>query len=158
MDVSVEAEVGVVGGVEDDHTVDEKDALVTNPADAARFFTETGVDALAIAVGNAHGMYKSVPNIRTDIIAATAKLVPVPLVLHGGSGIPENLIRAAITAGCCKINVSTEYQLAFTSTLRQVLTTDPDLQDSRKCLGPARDAVKAVVADKIRLFGVIGRA
>jgi fructose-bisphosphate aldolase class II len=158
MGVSVEAEVGVVGGVEDDHAVDEADALVTKPQDALRIAAETGIDALAIAVGNAHGMYKSIPNIRTDVIAATAAITDVPLVLHGGSGIPDELVRAAIAAGVCKVNVSTEFQLAFTSALRDVLTADPKLQDSRKCLGPAREAVKAIVADKIKLFGVAGRA
>ncbi|HHT27273.1 MAG TPA: class II fructose-bisphosphate aldolase [Firmicutes bacterium] len=158
MGASVEAEVGVVGGVEDDHSVDEADALVTDPRDARRIAEETGIDALAIAVGNAHGMYKSIPNIRTDVIAATAAVTDVPLVLHGGSGIPDELVRAAIAAGICKVNVSTEFQLAFTSTLRDVLTADPKLQDSRKCLGPARDAIKAVVAEKIKLFGIAGRA
>lgn len=158
MGVSVEAEVGVVGGVEDDHMVDDADALVTDPQDALCIAEETGIDALAIAVGNAHGMYKSIPNIRTDVIAATAAITDVPLVLHGGSGIPDELVRAAIAAGIRKVNVSTEFQLAFTSTLRNVLSADAKLQDSRKCLGPARDAIKAVVADKIKLFGVAGRA
>lgn len=158
MGVSVEAEVGVIGGVEDDRRVDDDDALVTDPKDALRVYEETGVDSMAIAVGNAHGMYKSVPNIRTDVIAATAALVPIPLVLHGGSGIPDSLIKAAIAAGCCKINVSTELQLAFTSTMRDVLQKDPGLQDSRKCLGPAREAIKHIVVEKMRLFGISGRA
>lgn len=158
MGVSVEAEVGAIGGVEDDHVVDVSDALVAAPADAIRLYNETGIDAIAVAVGNAHGMYKSIPNIRIDIVTAVAEAIPIPVVLHGGSGTPDAIVKKAIAAGCGKINVSTEFQVAFTDTLRTVLQQQPDLHDSRKCLGPAREAIKKVVVEKMRLFGVNGRA
>lgn len=158
MGVSVEAEVGVVGGVEDDRSVSDADALVADPKEAIRLYEETGVDAIAVAVGNAHGLYKTIPNIRVDIIAAVASAIPIPVVLHGGSGTPDAIVRSAIAAGCGKVNVSTENQVAFTSTLRQVLTQDQDMQDSRKCLGPARVAMKQIVQEKIRLFGCNNRA
>ena len=157
MGVSVEAEVGAIGGVEDDLSLAASDALVTDPKEAISFYEETGVDALAVAVGNAHGMYKSIPDIRIDIVQTISEALPIPLVLHGGSDIPEATIRQAIVAGCSKINVSTEFQLAFTDGLRQALA-DESLHDSRKCLGPAREAVRKVVVEKIRLSGCRGRA
>lgn len=157
MGVSVEAEVGAIGGVEDDMIGAGGTAPVTDPQEAVRFFEETGVDALAVAVGNAHGMYKSIPCIRLDIVETIAAALPIPLVLHGASGIPDATIKKAIAVGCSKINVSTEFQVAFTSGLRKALA-DPDLYDSRKCLGPAREAIKGVVVEKMRLFGCEGMA
>lgn len=158
MGVSVEAEVGAIGGVEDDLSVAAADALVADPEEAVNFWQQTKVDALAVAVGNAHGMYKTIPNIRTDIVQAVAGAIPVPVVLHGGSGTPDDIIRRAIAAGCAKINVSTENQVAFTSTLRRLLTEDPELADSRKCLGPARAVVKGSIKERITVFGAAGKA
>lgn len=153
--VSVEAEVGVIGGVEDDSSVGE--SFVANPRDAIRLYEETGIDAIAVAVGNAHGVYKAPPNIRVDIIKEVADAIPIAVVLHGGSGTPPATLQAAIAAGCGKINVSTEKQVAFTSTIRDVLNANPDMYDSRKCLGPAREAMKQIVIEKMRLFGASGR-
>lgn len=158
MGVSVEAEVGAIGGVEDDRAVAEADALVADPQDAIRLYEATGIDAIAVAVGNAHGMYKTIPNIRVDIVAAVAGAIPIPVVLHGGSGTPDEIVRKAIAAGCGKINISTESQIAFTSTLHSVLEAQPALPDSRKCLGPAREAIRRIVVGKMRLFDVSGKA
>ncbi|MFD0871501.1 class II fructose-1,6-bisphosphate aldolase [Paenibacillus residui] len=156
--VSVEGELGTIGGTEDDITVEEKDVQLPKPEEAIHFWRETGVDALAVAVGTAHGMYKSEPKIRCDIISETAAHVDAALVLHGGSGIPDESIRNAIMAGVSKINVNTENQMAFTGKIRELLAGDPRLFDARGYLGPAREAVKETVRDKIRLFGCSGKA
>jgi fructose-bisphosphate aldolase class II len=153
MGVSVEGELGTIGGVEDDISVDDADAALAKPEEAIRFYEETGVDALAIAVGTAHGMYKGEVKIRYDIIEAVASKIPVPIVLHGGSGVPDDMIRKAIQAGVGKINVNTENQVACTKTIREIFAKDAKVYDPRKYLGPAREAMKEVVKEKIRLFG-----
>jgi len=158
MGVSVEGELGTIGGVEDDISVDEENANLAKPEEAIRFYEETGVDCLAIAVGTAHGMYSGEPNIRFDIIEKVAAAIPVPIVLHGGSGVPDEMIRRAIQAGVGKINVNTENQIACTEKIREVLSKDSKLYDPRKYLGPARDAMVEVVKSKILLFGSNNRA
>lgn len=156
--VSVEGELGTIGGVEDDLSVDEEDAALAKPDEAIRFWEETRVDALAIAVGTAHGIYKGEPKIRFDIIEEVAKNVEAPIVLHGGSGVPDEAIRKAISFGVGKINVNTENQVAFTDKIRELLGAKPDMIDPRKYLGPARDAIKQVVKGKMRLFGSSNQA
>lgn len=153
MGVSVEGELGTIGGVEDDLEVDEASAQLANPEEAIRFYEETGVDALAIAVGTAHGMYKGEPKLHYDIIEAVASKIPVPVVLHGGSGVPDESIRKAIAAGAGKINVNTENQVACTVAIREALAKDADMIDPRKYMTPARKAMLEVVRAKIRLFG-----
>jgi fructose-bisphosphate aldolase, class II len=153
MGVSVEGELGTIGGVEDDLSVDEADATMANPEEAIRFYEETGVDCLAIAVGTAHGMYKGEPKIHYDIIQKVANAIPVPIVLHGGSGVPDEAIRQSILSGVGKINVNTENQVACTKAIRDVLAANAEVIDPRKYLTPARSAMKAVIQEKIRLFG-----
>ncbi len=153
MGVSVEGELGTIGGVEDDLNVDEADAALAKPEEAIRFYEETGVDCLAIAVGTAHGMYAAEPNIRHDIIEQVSKAIPVPVVLHGGSGVPDSMIREAITAGVGKINVNTENQVACTEAIRESLAKDAKVIDPRKYLTPAKNAMIEVVRAKIQLFG-----
>ena len=153
MGVSVEGELGTIGGVEDDISVDEADAALAKPEEAIRFYEETGVDALAIAVGTAHGMYKGEVKIRYDIIEEVAKAIPVPIVLHGGSGVPDEAIRRSIEAGVGKINVNTENQVACTDAIREILAKDAKVYDPRKYLTPAKNAMVEVVRSKIRLFG-----
>lgn len=153
MGVSVEGELGTIGGVEDDISVDEADAALANPEEAIRFYEETGVDCVAIAVGTAHGMYKGEVKIRFDIIEKVAAAIPVPIVLHGGSGVPDDAIRQAISVGVGKINVNTENQVACTNAIREVLGKDAKVYDPRKYLTPAKTAMKEVVKTKIRLFG-----
>lgn len=153
MGISVEGELGTIGGTEDDLSVDEENAKLTNPKEAIEFYNATKVDALAIAVGSAHGVYSGEPKIRFDIIEAVSKEIDIPLVLHGGSGIPDETIRKAISLGIGKVNVNTENQIAFTSKIREVLEKDSKVYDPRKFLGPAREAIKEVVKEKIQLFG-----
>jgi fructose-bisphosphate aldolase class II len=158
MGVSVEGELGTIGGVEDDISVDESHASLAKPEEAIRFYEETGVDCLAIAVGTAHGMYKGEPKIHYDIIQKVADAIPVPVVLHGGSGVPDEAIRLSIQAGVGKINVNTENQVACTNAIREVLAGDSNVYDPRKYLTPARKAMKEVVQEKIRLFGSSNQA
>ncbi len=158
MGVSVEGELGTIGGVEDDISVDEANAALAKPEEAIRFYEETGVDCLAIAVGTAHGMYKGEVKIHYDIIKEVVAKIPVPVVLHGGSGVPDEMIREAIQAGVGKINVNTENQVACTEAIREVLGKDAKVYDPRKYLTPARNAMKEVVKEKIRLFGSSNQA
>ncbi|WP_054951165.1 class II fructose-1,6-bisphosphate aldolase [Numidum massiliense] len=156
--VSVEGELGTIGGVEDDVSVDESEAALAKPEEAIRFYEETGVDALAIAVGTAHGMYAGEPKIHFDIIKEVSSKIDVPIVLHGGSGVPDEAIEEAISQGVGKINVNTESQVACTEKVRELLAADGAMIDPRKYLGPAREAIKAVVVDKIKLFGSSNKA
>ncbi|HZG15445.1 MAG TPA: class II fructose-1,6-bisphosphate aldolase [Candidatus Bathyarchaeia archaeon] len=156
--VSVEGELGTIGGVEDDLDVAEEDAALAKPEEAIRFWQETKVDYMAIAVGTAHGMYKGEPKIHFDIIEEVAKNIEAPIVLHGGSGVPDEAIREAIKRGVGKINVNTENQVACTETIRKILAEKPNEIDPRKYLGPAREAIKQTVIEKIRLFGSSNRA
>lgn len=158
MGVSVEGELGTIGGVEDDLVVDEAEAMLAKPEEAIRYYEETGVDCLAIAVGTAHGMYKGEVHIRFDIIEEVANNIPVPIVLHGGSGVPDDMIRKAIASGVGKINVNTENQVACTQAVREVLSKDDKVIDPRKYLGPARDAMVEVVRSKMQLFGSSNQA
>ncbi len=155
--VDVEGELGRIGGVEDDLTVDAREASLVRPEEAKQFVEATGVDALAPAIGSAHGHYIGKPNLAFDRLAAVRDITGVPLVLHGGTGIPDEDIRQAISLGVCKINVNTENQSAFTDTIRAVFDKDKNVYDPRKYLGPGREAIKEAVRTKIRLFGSAGR-
>ncbi|MDO9516954.1 MAG: class II fructose-1,6-bisphosphate aldolase [Methanosarcinaceae archaeon] len=155
--VSVEAELGRLVGVEDNISVDEKDAIFTHPDEAVQFVEETDVDALAVAIGSAHGIYKGDPNLDFDRLEKIDKKVDIPLVLHGASGIPEESIKKAVKLGINKINIDTELRLAFRDAVRKVVT-ETDAYDPRKICGPARDAMKEIVKYKIGIFGSEGKA
>ncbi|MEH7419093.1 class II fructose-1,6-bisphosphate aldolase [Neobacillus drentensis] len=150
--VSVEAELGTIGGAEDNIYVNENDVILPSAEEAIEFWNHTNLDALAVAVGTAHGMYKIEPKIRFDVISKIANSIPVPLVLHGGSGVPDQDIQKAIAIGISKINVNTENQVAFSNAVRQIINSNDDIQDSRLFLRVGRDAVKEMVRSKIRLF------
>lgn len=156
--VSVEAELGRLGGVEDNIKVDEKDAMYTNPEEAKKFVQESGVDYLAIAIGTAHGKYKGVPKLDFERLDTIKKDLNMPLVLHGASGVDEESIKKAVSLGINKINIDTELRCAYTDKVREILAEKEDLFDLRKYIGPARDSVKAKVIEKIRLFGSNGKA
>lgn len=158
MGASVEGELGKIGGTEDDISVDGRDALLTDPQEARRFVDETGVDALAVAIGTAHGPYKGVPRLDFDRLAAIDRLTGVPLVLHGASGVPDEQIRRAVALGVRKINIDTDLRQAFTGGVRQALQSGGSEYDPRKILGPAKEAMRNVVREKIRLFGCSGKA
>lgn len=156
--VSVEAELGKIGGTEDHISVDEADATYTDPEEAKYFMEKTGVDSLAIAVGTAHGVYQGEPNIDFDRITEIAKLVDVPLVLHGSSGVAYEDLKEAISRGICKINIDTDLRASFTNTAIEYAKNNPDNIDPRKMLGPAREAMKATIKEKMEVFGSVGKA
>ncbi|MFC5402164.1 class II fructose-1,6-bisphosphate aldolase [Cohnella soli] len=156
--VNVEAELGRVGGVEDDIVVDERDALLADPDECAKFVELTGVHTLAPAIGTAHGIYKGEPNIDFDRIGRIAAKVSVPLVLHGGSGIPEAQVRKAVSLGMSKMNVATELRIVFSDAIKEVFAANPDENDPRKYMVPAKKALKLAAIEKMRLCGSIGKA
>lgn len=156
--VSVEAELGRIGGQEDDLSVEDAEAMYAVPEECERLVAETKVDCLAPALGSVHGPYKGEPKLGFDRMEVIHKLTGVPLVLHGGTGIPLKDIQRAISLGTAKINVNTENQMASTKTVRQVLAENPSLYDPRKYLGPARESIKETVIEKIRQFGSSNKA
>ncbi|MCD9022802.1 class II fructose-1,6-bisphosphate aldolase [Cohnella silvisoli] len=156
--INVEAELGRVGGVEDDIVVDERDALLADPDECARFVELTGVHTLAPAIGTAHGIYKGDPNIDFDRIGRIASKVSVPLVLHGGSGIPEDQVKRAVSLGMSKMNVATELRIVFSDAIKKVFAGNPEENDPRKYMVPAKQALKAAAIEKMRLCGSIGKA
>lgn len=151
--VPVEAELGRLVGVEDHVVVSEREQVMTDPDQAAEFVQATGCDFLAVAIGNAHGFYKGEPKLDFDRLQAIRDTVDVPLVLHGASGIPDHQIRTAIDLGVCKINIDTEIRHAFAETVRKFQAENPEQIDPRKILGPAIEAMQAIVERKIALFG-----
>ena len=156
--VSVEAELGRIGGQEDDLIVDDAEAAYAIPEECERLINETGVDCFAPALGSVHGPYKGEPNLGFDRMETISKMTGVPLVLHGGTGIPTADVKKAIKFGHAKINVNTESQLSSAKAVRSVLEEKPDLYDPRKYMGPARDAIKETVIGKMREFGSSNKA
>lgn len=156
--VSVEAELGKIGGTEDDIHVTEREAMYTDPEEARYFVEQTGVDSLAIAIGTAHGQYKGEPRLDFDRLARIRALVRIPIVLHGSSGVPDEQIRRAISLGVRKVNIDTNIREAFVGRMREELAQSPGEIDPRKILGPAREAAVEIIREKIRLFGSAGRA
>lgn len=172
--VVVEGELGRLAGVEDDVNVSEKDALFTDPDQAAEFVERTGVDSLAIAIGTSHGAYKfkGEPYLDFERLEKVGKLLPgFPIVLHGAStvlpefvekcnkyggnipgaqGVPEEMLRKAASMSVCKINIDTDLRLAMTASIRKFFVENPSEFDPRKYLGPARDAIKGMVQHKIK--------
>ncbi len=154
--VSVEAELGIVGGQEDD--VVGEGIIYANPQECKELVERTGIDCLAPALGSVHGPYKGEPKLGFKEMEEIRDLTGVPLVLHGGTGIPTKDIQKAISLGTAKINVNTENQIAQTKKIREVLAANPEMYDPRKYLGPGRDAIKETVIGKIREFGSSGKA
>ncbi len=177
---SVEAELGKLAGIEE-RSVEEKEAILTDPDTAAEFVKKTKVDTLAVAIGTSHGAYKFKTEAKLDLerLKAISEKTSIPLVLHGASsvpqwlvekatkygaslggakGIPEDEYKKAIALGIAKINIDTDLRLAFTATVREVLANSPKEFDPRKILGPAKDAMKAIAKSKMHLFGSAGKA
>jgi tagatose 1,6-diphosphate aldolase GatY/KbaY len=152
----VEAELGRLTGTEDGLTVPEYEAKFTDPAQAADFVAQTGIDALAVCIGNVHGRYRSEPRLDFDRLATIQRTVPVPLVLHGASGLPEAMVQQSIALGVRKFNVNTEVREAYVEALRSCLQTagSPDVLDLMR---QAEAAMQAVVAAKLQLFGSVGK-
>jgi fructose-bisphosphate aldolase class II len=182
-DVSVEGELGVLAGVEDD--VSAQSHTYTRPEEVADFLTRTGVDSLAISIGTSHGAYKfkvgQKPMIRLDILREIERRIPgFPIVLHGSSsvpqeavetinryggrlkdsiGIPEEQLREAARSAVCKINIDSDGRLVMTAKIRELFAQKPEEFDPRKYLGPARDALRVMYGRKNReVLGSAGRA
>jgi fructose-bisphosphate aldolase class II len=154
--VSVEAEVGTVGGQEDD--VVAEGVIYADLNECQETVKRTGIDCLAPALGSVHGPYKGEPKLGFAEMEEICKTISLPLVLHGGTGIPTEHIQKAIARGTAKINVNTENQIAFTKVAREILTNDHDVYDPRKFLAPGREAIKTTVIGKIREFGSSNKA
>ena len=181
--VTVEAELGKLAGIEDEVNVSAEDAKFTDPDQAVEFVERSGVDSLAIAIGTSHGAYKFAGEPRLDFkrLEKITQLLPnYPLVLHGASsvipkylemcnaygaqipgarGVPEDMLRESAKLGVCKINVDTDLRMAMTAAIRKVFHEQPAEFDPRKYLGPGRDAIEEIVQNKIKnVFGCSGSA
>ena len=179
--VPVEAELGRLRGVEDAVNVEERDSFLTDPDQAADFVKQTGCDSLAVAVGTSHGAYKfkGEPKLELGRLSEIAQKVSLPLVLHGASsvpqdvlekaskygaklpgakGVPDATLKEAIKMGISKINIDTDLRLGFTAGVRQVLAESPEVFDPRKIVGLGRHAITEVVKNKIEVFGSAGKA
>ncbi len=155
--VSVEAELGRVGGQEDGAMVAEN--MYAIPEECVRLVNETHVDFLAPALGSVHGPYHGKPKLGFKEMKEIADLVKIPLVLHGGSGIPDEQLHMAIERGTAKININTECQQAWTGVVREILSTNDKVYDPRKIIGPgAEKGIKKVVVEKATTFGSLGKA
>lgn len=148
-DATVEAELGILGGQEDDLVVNEKDSKYTNPQQAVDFVKKTGIDSLAVAIGTAHGLYKEDPKLDFERLKEIRSLVTIPLVLHGASGVPEEAVKKAISLGITKVNIATELKIPFSHKLREYLVTHPEENDPRKYMKDAKKAMAEVVKEKI---------
>jgi fructose-bisphosphate aldolase, class II len=148
--VSVEAELGEIGGKDGVHAP----GVRTDPGEAAAFVADTGVDALAVAVGSSHAMTSRTARIDLELVAAIHAVVPVPLVLHGSSGVPDVDLVGAVEAGMTKINIATHLNAVFTQAVRDHLAANPSLVDTRRYLGAGRTAVED---ETIRLMSMLAR-
>lgn len=155
---TVEAELGRLGGQEDDLVVDEKDTMYTNPESARDFVERTGIDSLAVAIGTAHGLYKGKPKLDFDRLKEIRKLVDVPLVLHGASDVPDELVKKAIEYGICKVNVATDLKIPFSCAVKKYFIEHPEASDPRQYMVPGKVAMKDVVIHKINVCGSENRA
>lgn len=142
----VEAELGEVGGKDGAHAPTAR----TDPDEAGRFVSETGLDALAVAVGSSHAMTDRTAVLDLRLIQRLRDAVPVPLVLHGSSGVPDEALRQAVAAGIVKVNVGTALNVAYTAEVRRALAADSTMVDPRRYVGPARDAMAMVVAASLQ--------
>lgn len=154
--ITVEAELGKVGGKEDD--LDGGNGGLTDPDEAKEFVERTGVDLFAPAIGTAHGVYKGEPKLDLDRLATIRGLVDVPLVLHGTSGVPDETVKACIERGICKVNYATDLRIAFTKGVKAYMAEDPNAFDPKKYSKVGMAEVKAYVAQKMAVVGSVGKA
>ncbi|MDY2888457.1 MAG: class II fructose-1,6-bisphosphate aldolase [Candidatus Caccosoma sp.] len=153
---SVEAELGKVGGQEDNVVAE---TMYADFDECIKMVKETGIDALAPALGSVHGPYHGEPKLGFKEMKEIGDALPTtPLVLHGGSGIPDEQIKRAIACGTCKINVNTEFQQAWTALVRKTLDENKEVYDPRKVIGPGLKGIEEVVNQKCEVFGCIGKA
>lgn len=156
--VSVEAELGHIGSDGQIFTDKDRETAFTKPEEAAHFVEVTKVDALAIAIGSVHGPYKGEPELDFTRLKAIAAAIDIPLVLHGASGISDEDIQKAISLGIAKVNINTDFMLAYTEKMREILAANKEMYDPRKVSGPAREAMVEVMRHKIRVLGSSNKA
>ena len=154
--VPVEAELGKVGGKEDDLDGGEGGGY-TVPSEAVEFINATGIDSLAVAIGTAHGVYKGVPKLDVDRLSEIRKVVSIPLVLHGTSGVPDDAVKECIRRGICKVNYATDLRIAFSNGVKEVLELNPEVIDPKKYNACGRQYVKEYVMDKMKVCGSVGK-
>ncbi|MEM7129016.1 MAG: class II fructose-bisphosphate aldolase [Chloroflexota bacterium] len=155
--VTVEGEIGRIQGVEDDLTVDEHEASMSDVGEATRFAQETAVDALAVAIGNAHGFYKMEPKLDMERLSAIRSATGIPIVLHGGTGIPADQIREAITLGIAKINVASKIRRAYMNSLHSALAQDPNTTEVRDVMTIGRNAMSMAIQESMEMLGSVGK-
>ena len=154
--IPVEAELGKVGGKEDDLDGGEGNGY-TDPLEAKEFVERTGVTSLAVAIGTAHGVYNGVPKLDLDRLAEIRKVVDIPLVLHGASGLSEEAVVESIKRGICKVNFATELRIAYTDGVKEFLAANPDAFDPKKYGKVAMEHVKAIVETRMKMCGCTDR-
>ena len=155
--VPVEAELGKVGGKEDDLEGGDGNPY-TVPSEAVEFVNATGVDSLAVAIGTAHGVYKGIPKLDVDRLSEIREVVSIPLVLHGTSGVPDDAVKECIRRGICKVNYATDLRIAFTKGVRKYLLENPDAIDPKKYNASGREEVKQYAMSKIKVCGSVDKA
>lgn len=156
--IGCEGEIGKIGGTEDDITVNEKDAQITTTEEAVSFAEATDIDYLAVSIGTAHGLYKQTPHIRLERLEEIVRKVNRPIVLHGGSDVPDEQVRKAIALGVSKINVDTELRQAFTRGVQEAFNADPTNIIVAETLGLGTERMVEKVREKIRCFGSAKKA
>ena len=158
--VSVEAELGTIGANDSYAEAGSAEIIYTDPDDAVTFVEQTGVDSLAVAIGTFHGLYPAhlKPELKLDLLKEIKSRVEIPLVLHGGSGNPDDEIREAARIGINKINISTDIKIAYHNKMREVLGNDPKMREPNAIQPACIEAMKVVAAQKIELFGAAGKA
>ncbi|WP_434794194.1 D-tagatose-1,6-bisphosphate aldolase subunit KbaY [Terrisporobacter petrolearius] len=154
--VPVEAELGKVGGKEDD--LDGGDGGYTDPLEAKEFVQRTGADSLAISIGTAHGVYKGEPKLDLNRLSQIREVVDIPLVLHGTSGVPDEIVTECVNRGICKVNYATDLRIAFTKGVKKVLEENPDTIDPKKYNSQGREEVKEYVKSKMIVVKSAGQA
>lgn len=154
--IPVEAELGKVGGKEDD--LDGGCGGYTDPLEAKEFVERTGVSSLAVAIGTAHGVYAGEPKLDLDRLSEIRKVVDIPLVLHGASGLADEAVQESIRRGICKVNFATELRIAFSDGIKAVLKEEPDTIDPKKYGASGREKVKQLVMSRIKVCGSDGKA
>jgi fructose-bisphosphate aldolase class II len=157
--LSVEAELGTIGANDSYAEAGSAEIIYTDPDDAVTFVEQTGVDSLAVAIGTFHGLYPAhlKPELKLDLLKEIKSRVSIPLVLHGGSGNPDDEIREAARIGINKINISTDIKLAYHDKMREVLGNDPKMREPNAIQPACIEAMKVVAAQKIELFGAAGK-
>ena len=154
--IPVEAELGKVGGKEDD--LECKDGGYTDPQEAAEFAERTGVSSLAVAIGTAHGAYTGEPKLDLDRLTEIRKVVSIPLVLHGASGLSDEAVKESIRRGICKVNFATELRIAYTEGVKETLEADPGVFDPKKYGKAGMAKVKELVMNRMKGCGCEGKA